>query len=201
MTPATGQAAAPARAVLSPPTRRPSPGPLVDPRAHRGSYARADLRPEPATAAVARRLTRDALARWDMQHLTDDAEAIASELAANAISAATPARGNLPAIIFATHRRPDELRIMVWDNGPSEPQRRAHGPDDETGRGLAIIDYLTGRNWGWWPTPCSGGKVVWAALPAPTPAPEARLCIATPAPDCRRRRPAPNSSASTFTSA
>jgi hypothetical protein len=143
-----------------------------DGRARAGSYARADLGPEPAAAAQARRLTRDTLARWDMQHLTDDAEAIASELASNAISAATPARGNLPAIIFAIHRRPDELRIIVWDNGPSGPMRKAHGPDDETGRGLAIIDYLTGRNWGWWPTPCSGGKVVWAALPAPAAAPD-----------------------------
>jgi anti-sigma regulatory factor (Ser/Thr protein kinase) len=168
MTPAAGQAAAPARAALSPPARRQSPpGPLDDHRARPGSYARADLGPDPAAAAEARRLTRDTLARWDMQHLSDDAEAIASELAVNAISAATPARGTLPAIIFAIHRRPDELRIIVWDNGTGGPERKAHGPDDETGRGMAIIDYLTGRNWGWWPTPQSGGKVVWAALAAP----------------------------------
>jgi hypothetical protein len=102
-----------------------------------------------------------------MQHLTDDAQAIASELAANAINAANPPPGTLPAIIFAIHRSPDELRIIVWDNGPGEPERKAHGPDDESGRGLDIIDNLTGRNWGWWPTPHSGGKVVWAALAAP----------------------------------
>jgi hypothetical protein len=131
-----------------------------------GSYARADLGPEPAAAAQARRLTRDTLARWDMRHLTDDAESIASELAANAIKAATRPRGTLPAIIFAIHHRPDELRIIVWDNGPGHPQHGSPGPDAETGRGLAIIDSLTGRNWGWWPTPRSGGKVVWAALPA-----------------------------------
>ena len=47
--------------------------------------------------------------------------------------------------------------------------------DAETGRGLGIIDSLTGRNWGWWPTPKSGGKVVWAALPA---AALARVCPA-----------------------
>ena len=141
-----------------------------------GSYARADLGPEPAAAAQARRLTRDTLARWDMQHVTEDAEIIASELAANAINAATPARGTLPAIIFAIHHRPDELRIIVWDNGPGHPQNSASGPDAETGRGLAIIDSLTGRNWGWWPTSRSGGKVVWAAVPAPAVAPS------TPAP-------------------
>jgi hypothetical protein len=136
-----------------------------------GSYARADLGPEPAAAAQARRLTRETLARWDMRHLTEDAEVIASELAANAIKAAIPPRGTLPAIIFAIHHRPDELRIIVWDNGPGHPEHSAPGPDAETGRGLAIIDSLTGRNWGWWPTPRSGGKVVWAAVPASAPAP------------------------------
>jgi hypothetical protein len=168
MTPAAGQATAPARAVPLPPAHgQPPPGR----RAHAGGYACADLGPEPAAAAQARRLTRDTLARWDMQHLADDAEAIASELTANAIRAATQPRGTLPAIIFAIHHRPGELRIIVWDNGPGHPRRSAPGPDDEAGRGLAIIDSLTGRNWGWWPTPRSSGKVVWAALPAPAIAP------------------------------
>jgi len=167
MTPAAGQAAAPARATLSPPARRQPPGPLDDPRARPGSYARADLGPEPAAAAKARRLTRDTLARWDMSALTDDAQAIASELATNAINAATRPPGTLPAIIFAIHRRHGEIRIIVWDNGPGKPEHTAPGPDAETGRGLAIIDTLTDRNWGWWPTPASGGKVVWAAIPDP----------------------------------
>jgi hypothetical protein len=159
-----------ASAVLSSRARSQQPR---DDRTRAGSYARADLGPEPAAAAQARRLTRDTLARWDMQHLTEDAEAIASELAANAIKAAIPPPGTLPAIIFAIHHRPGELRIIVWDNGPGHPQHSAPGPDAESGRGLTIIDSLTGRNWGWWPTPRSGGKVVWAALPAPAAAPDA----------------------------
>jgi anti-sigma regulatory factor (Ser/Thr protein kinase) len=169
MTPAAGQATAQSHAVFSQPVHSQPPSDRLDPRARLGSYACADLALDPATAAQARRLTRDALARWDMRHLTNDAEAIASELAANAINAATPARGTLPAIIFAVHCRPDELRIIVWDNGPGRPHHGAPGPDAETGRGLAIVDSLTARNWGWWPTPHSGGKVVWAALPATAP--------------------------------
>ena len=54
----------------------------------------------------------------------------------------------------------------MWDNGPGQPCPASPGHDAEAGRGLAIIDHLTGRNWGWWPTPRSGGKVVWAALTA-----------------------------------
>jgi hypothetical protein len=165
-------AADPANAVPSSPAHCQPPG---DSRARAGGYTCADLGPEPAAAAQARRLTRDTLARWDMQYLADDAEAIASELAANAIRAATPPRGTLPAIIFAIHHRPGELRIIIWDNGPGYPRRNAPGPDDEAGRGLAIIDGLTGRNWGWWPTPRSGGKVIWAAVPAPTAAPSPQL--------------------------
>ena len=179
MTPATGQAAArpslgplPARTLnhaAGPAREAPAPdapGPLDDPRARPGSYASADLGPEPAAAAKARHLTRDTLARWDISALADDAQAIASELAANAVNAATRPPGNVPAIIFAIHRRHGEIRIIVWDNGPGKPERAAPGPDAETGRGLAIIDHLA-CDWGWWPTPQSGGKVVWAAIPDP----------------------------------
>jgi hypothetical protein len=48
-------------------------------RARPGNGPRADLEPDPAAAAQARRLTRDTLARWDLQHLGDDAEAIAAD--------------------------------------------------------------------------------------------------------------------------
>jgi anti-sigma regulatory factor (Ser/Thr protein kinase) len=133
-----------------------------------GSYTSADLATTPAAAAHARRLTRDALARWHLDAFTDDAQAIASELAANASTHAVPPRGTLPAIIFAVRHRPPELRITVWDNGPGKPEQTQAAPDDETGRGLAIVDDLTGSNWGWWPTPASGGKVIWAALSTAT---------------------------------
>jgi serine/threonine-protein kinase RsbW len=153
----------PARAALPPPAVRPPRDPCGSP----GSHASADLAVEPAAAGRARSLTRDTLARWRLDHLADDAEAIASELVANAVGKAQPLRAALPAIIFAIHRRPGELRIIVWDNGPGHPTRADAGPDAEAGRGLAIVDTLSGRKWGWWPTPRSGGKVVWAALPAP----------------------------------
>lgn len=159
------------------------PLPAGDHRAGPGTYARADLAPDLAAAARARRLTRDTLGRWRMDALADDAQAVASELSSNAIAAAIAPCGNLPAIIFALHRRPGEVRIIVWDNGPGLPRRAEPGIDDENGRGLAIVDALTGRNWGWWHTPCSGGKVIWAALPVPADSarPDDRdPCVLTP---------------------
>ncbi len=112
-----------------------------------------------------------------MDALADDAQAVASELASNA--AAIAPCGNLPAIIFALHRRPGEVRIIVLDNGPGRPRRAEPGTDDENERGLAIVDALTGRNWDGWHTPYPGGKVIWAALPSPPTAPAPM--IGTPA--------------------
>jgi anti-sigma regulatory factor (Ser/Thr protein kinase) len=159
------------------------PLPAGDHRVGPGTYARTDLAPDLAAAARARRLTRETLGRWRMDALADDAQAVASELASNAIAAAVAPCANLPAIIFALHRRPAEVRIIVWDNGPGRPRPAEPGTDDENGRGLAIVDALTGRNWGWWHTPCSGGKVIWAALPVPSDSacPDDRdPCLLTP---------------------
>ena len=145
--------------------------PPRDHRADHGSHASAELKAEPAAVARARRLTRTTLARWQLGHLTDDAETIASELATNALNAATPPRGTLPAIIFAIHRRPGQVRLLVWDNGPGHPRPAQPGTDAETGRGLAIVAALS-QQWGWWPTPISGGKVTWADLPVPDHGPQ-----------------------------
>jgi anti-sigma regulatory factor (Ser/Thr protein kinase) len=124
--------------------------------------ARIDLAAVPESAAAARRHARDTLARWGMTELTDDAQAIATELVSNAI-AAVKADAEHP-VMLTLHDRPPELRIHVWDHGPGAPARRTAGAGEENGRGLAIVDTLTSRQWGWYSTPASGGKVVWAAL-------------------------------------
>jgi hypothetical protein len=131
-------------------------------------YASVELAPQPAAAAKARELTRDCLARWDMPALSDDAVAIASELATNAVAAVPPGL-HWPDLIYAIHAQPTGLRICTWDIGPGHPRPSHPHADAETGRGLAIIDALTNSNWGWWPTPVSGGKVIWATLTGHNP--------------------------------
>jgi anti-sigma regulatory factor (Ser/Thr protein kinase) len=149
------------------PSTEPAPSPALDVARPGDRYTRTDLRPGPRAAAQARDFTRKALSRWNLGHLTGDAVAIASELATNASAAAIPPAGPYLPIIFAVHDRPPELRIMTWDNGPGQPEPTRAGPNAETGRGLVIIDALTVCNWGWWATPESGGKVVWASIRAP----------------------------------
>jgi anti-sigma regulatory factor (Ser/Thr protein kinase) len=150
------------------------PAPPAFQRSHHGPgralqdrYTRADLHPRPESAAEARALVRGTLRCWDMTRLADDAEAIAAELAANAIAVARQPQDNrYPAIIIGLHDRPPELRIYVWDNGPRQPRKADAADNAETGRGLAIVEALSNA-WGWYPTPESGGKVVWAALTMP----------------------------------
>jgi anti-sigma regulatory factor (Ser/Thr protein kinase) len=132
-----------------------------------GNYASTELASNPAAAAEARRFTRACLPLWGMEVLTEDAAAVVSELAANAVNAVPPGISGL-GIIVALHAVPPGLRISVWDIGPGHPAPADAGPNAETGRGLTIIDALTRSNWGWWPTPLSGGKVVHATLIAPT---------------------------------
>jgi anti-sigma regulatory factor (Ser/Thr protein kinase) len=145
-----------------------SAGPPAATPANPAATPAPNLPPQPAAPGRARRLTRDWLNRWDMAALTDAAVAIASELTANAVAAVPPGTTGL-SVIIAIHATPSGLRISAWDIGPGHPQPAHAGPDAETGRGLTLIHALTEGNWGWWPTPASGGKVTWATLTAPEP--------------------------------
>ena len=98
------------RAGRCPPVRRSAARPHPRPAPHRrGRRAAATPAPnstptpppQPRPAAS----IRDRPARWHMDDLADDAQAIASELAANAIAAVPPDSPGL-CLIFAIHHRP-----------------------------------------------------------------------------------------------
>ena len=60
----------------------------------------------------------------------------------------------------------ETLIVECWDHAPGFPSLRQTSELAETGRGLAIIDSLTGGSWGWQPANGQVGKCVWAEIPA-----------------------------------
>ncbi len=74
------------------------------------------------------------------------AELIVGELAANAIQ-----HGDGPVRVRVSYARGD-LRVDVHDDGAGQPVRRPVTADDESGRGLALLDDLIGQ--------CGGPRAV-----------------------------------------
>ena len=94
-----------------------------------------------------------------------------SELVTNAVSASVDADqrprytdGHGTACVhlrLSTNRR--TMLVEVWDENVMPPEPNEAGLDDESGRGLMLVEALTER-WGW-ELPANGrGKIVWALL-------------------------------------
>ena len=110
----------------------------------------------PESARTARGRVRAALTAPGLRELADDAEVVVSELVANAVQhAGSPA--DVALITTA-----GELIIIIVDSSPVLPTMSTAGDDAESGRGLAIVDAVTGGQWGCWKS--SAGKLVWARL-------------------------------------
>ncbi|HEY9372551.1 SpoIIE family protein phosphatase, partial [Streptomyces sp.] len=109
------------------------------------------LEPEDAAPGRARRLARRALARWDLEELTDSVELLVSEVVTNAVRYA-----ERPVTLRLL--RTDVLRCEVGDDSPHLPTQRPARDTDESGRGLAVVDALSSR---WGVVPLYGGKAVW----------------------------------------
>ncbi|RBM20838.1 PAS sensor protein [Streptomyces sp. PT12] len=136
----------------------------------RGDVATWHFDAEPAQVPRARRLVVERLASWGLTPLADTTELLVSEVLTNAVRHA--ARGPVRVRLV----RADALLCEITDHGPELPVLREAAPDDEAGRGLAVVSHLA-RAWG---TSRAGrGKTVWF---------EQGLGPATPgtAPDRRR---------------
>jgi anti-sigma regulatory factor (Ser/Thr protein kinase) len=104
---------------------------------------------------------RHALRRWLHARgctTTDDAVLVLSELVTNAM-----AHAGAGCRVVMQHDD-DRLRLEVRDPSPSPPVIAVVRPHDSRGRGLHVVDAVTGA-WGWEPT--VDGKRVWANLDAP----------------------------------
>lgn len=104
----------------------------------------------------ARMYVRVRLGEWDLRHLADPVQQVASELVANSVRHS--AGENV--MIWLT-RTDTSVIVHAWDASPVIPVVRSAGPDDEDGRGLTIVAALAARTGSY---PYAGGKVTWAAI-------------------------------------
>ena len=114
--------------------------------------------------ALARSFVADHLA-WLGPDQLDDALILVSELVTNAV------RYGRPEIILRLRNEPPSVSVEVSDQGPRLPQVAdvPPQPQDESGRGLLIVDALANR-WGIDPDRPPPGKTVWFELgPSSTP--------------------------------
>lgn len=103
--------------------------------------------------------------------LADDAELITSEYAANAIRHTAAGQGGTIEVAVAV--TPGLVRVEVTDRAPTGPvpaRRPAPGPvprvtlaggDDESGRGLMLVDAIA---WRWGHDGVAGHRTAWAEL-------------------------------------
>ncbi|MDX6284983.1 MAG: hypothetical protein QOG53_468 [Frankiales bacterium] len=106
-------------------------------------------------AEHARHRLAAALESWDAADLVERAELCASEVMTNAFE---HGRGPLE---LRARLAADALHVEVHDRGRRPPQPRDALPDDESGRGLAILDATADR---WGSRQRSIGKAVWFTL-------------------------------------
>lgn len=120
----------------------------------------------PDAPRMARAHVQAVLADWRLSEFTDVAELITSELVSNAAAAsAHPLDGTRePAIRVCLVADGNVLTVEVADRAPGRPVLRDADWLAEDGRGLAIVDALTGGAWGCQPAIGQRGKCVWAAI-------------------------------------
>ena len=131
----------------------------------------------PTVPRVVRSFSTAVLGTWGLTAFADDAALLMSELATNAVAAATGLDGRpryddsgglhlLWAGLLSDRTR---LRLEVWDTVPvglGVPVQRRAGATDESGRGLELLDALSAV-WGWEPVPGRAAKKVWAECAQP----------------------------------
>ena len=118
--------------------------------------ASVELRPEPASAGVARRFVGSTLDEWQLPEVVDVVILLASELVTNAI---LHARSPMELRLVTFDAR---VRVEVHDSSPIEPVLRIYEDEAMTGRGLALVESFSSR---WGVEPDREGKAVWFEVP------------------------------------
>ncbi|MEU1875674.1 SpoIIE family protein phosphatase [Streptosporangium sp. NPDC020072] len=109
------------------------------------------LPPDPRSAGQARAFVRATLAEWRLEAIVDNVELMVSELVANAVEHGSGSVG-------LRMLRGPTLVCEVSDRSTVLPSMRDAGSDDDTGRGLHLVNWLAHR---WGSRTTAKGKVVW----------------------------------------
>jgi anti-sigma regulatory factor (Ser/Thr protein kinase) len=126
-----------------------------------GPSVAVDLPLSPQASRLARLAVRSALARWDVDDdaVRYDVLLVVSELVTNALR-----HGGGDDLQLELRLDDRHVTVAVRDSSPAVPSPRSPEDDDETGRGLAIVDGVT-ADWGVEDSG-AGGKRVWARVNA-----------------------------------
>jgi anti-sigma regulatory factor (Ser/Thr protein kinase) len=116
----------------------------------------------PGAVPCARLHARQVLWEWGLCAFSENAELLVSELLTNAIKASLPAERVLPVRLWLSSDR-SRLLIQVQDTNRHPPARTRADNDDESGRGLHIVEAISTK-WGWHTKEDHSGKIVWALI-------------------------------------
>ena len=120
----------------------------------------------PSAVPCARQRTRQVLWEWGLE-ASDQVELIVTELMTNAVKASESVQSLAPVRLWLLSDK-QRVTILVWDNNPRLPVRVDAGLDAESGRGLLLVEALS-TQWGSYPHPDWGGKVVWCEVSLESP--------------------------------
>jgi anti-sigma regulatory factor (Ser/Thr protein kinase) len=120
----------------------------------------------PTAPSCARGHVRAVAHEWGLSELADTAELVTSELVTNALQASDRLRIRadppiVPVVRIWLVSDRISLVIHVWDGSEEMPARQDGAPDQETGRGLMLVENLA-KDWGTYRK--AAGKVVWALI-------------------------------------
>jgi anti-sigma regulatory factor (Ser/Thr protein kinase) len=121
---------------------------------------------QPFAVSCARGHVRSVCLEWGLPDLADTAELLVSELMTNAVRASERLRiradlAVVPVVGLWLVSDKSSLVIHVWDGNDDMPVRRDAAIDEESGRGLMLVESLS-SDWGAYRT--ATGKVVWVMV-------------------------------------
>ncbi len=118
----------------------------------------------------ARRHSRNVLSDWGLERHEELTQLFASELITNSLLAARARHWvEVPPIRLWLLSDSSRVLLLVWDALPGTPLPRKAGDDDESGRGLFLVQQLSAA-WGSYRPPGNyapghdGGKATWAII-------------------------------------